>query len=149
MLSMKSKYALKALADLAGLGAGEVAAAMDIAGRHGISKKFLDAILAELRVAGFVVTRKGRSGGYQLARPADLITVGDVLRRLDGPLAPIGCASRTAYVPCTDCREERSCAVRLTMLEVREAISGVLDGKTLAAFAALSEAGQKGLKLAV
>lgn len=137
MLSMKSKYALKALGDLARLSPGQVAAAADIAQRHSISKKFLDAILAELRVAGLVTTRKGRSGGYTLARPADLISVGEVLRHLDGPLAPIACASRSGYVPCTDCPDERACAVRLTMLEVREAIAGVLDRRTLSDFAAL------------
>ena len=138
---MKSKYALKALGDLARLPAGEVAASVDIAGRHGISKKFLDAILGELRVAGLVISRKGRTGGYQLARPADLIAVGEVLRHLDGPLAPIACASRTAYVPCVDCPDERACAVRLTMLEVREAIAGVLDRKTLAEFAVAGQPG--------
>jgi len=103
----------------------------EIAQRHGISKKFLDAILADLRLAGIVVTRKGRSGGYRLARPADVISVGEVLRVLDGPLALIACASRSAYVPCTDCRDERACAVRLAMLEVRDAVASVLDRKTL------------------
>lgn len=144
MLSMKSKYALKALGDLARLPAGAVAASTDIAARHGISKKFLDVILAELRVGGLVVTRKGRSGGYQLARPADLIAVGEVLRRLDGPLAPIACASRTAYLPCSDCPDERACAVRLTMLEVRDAIAAVLDRKTLAEFALIGQADRDG-----
>ena len=133
---MKSKYALKALGDLAALPPGAVAASIDIAARHAISKKFLDAILAELRTAGLVATRKGRTGGYHLARPADLISVGEVLRHLDGPLAPIACASRSAYMPCVDCPDERICAVRLTMLEVREAIAGVLDRKTLRDFMA-------------
>lgn len=100
---------------------------MDIAAPRGVSKKFLDAILGDLRMAGLLVTRKGRSGGCQLARPADVIAVGDMLRTLDGPLAPIACASRTGYVPCTDCKDKRTCAVRLTMLEVRDAIAGVLD----------------------
>ncbi len=144
MLSMKSKYALKALGDLAALAPGQVAASADLAARHAISKKFLDAILAELRDAGIVATRKGRSGGYQLARPADLIAVGQILRALDGPLAPIACASRTGYLPCSDCPDERACAVRLTMLEVRDAIAGVLDRKTLAEFAALAQAGAEG-----
>lgn len=131
MLTMKSKYGLKALTDLALSDPATVLQSADMAERHGMSKKFLDAILAELRVAGIVSTRKGRAGGYRLARPADVISVGEVLRVLDGPLAPIGCASRTAYVPCSDCKDERACSVRLTMLEVRDAIASVLDRKTL------------------
>ncbi|MBL9057947.1 MAG: Rrf2 family transcriptional regulator [Rhodobacteraceae bacterium] len=131
MLTMKGKYGLKALSDMALAEPGAVLQSAEIAQRHGISKKFLDAILADLRLAGIVVTRKGRSGGYRLARPADVISVGEVLRVLDGPLAPIACASRSAYVPCTDCRDERACAVRLAMLEVRDAVASVLDRKTL------------------
>lgn len=131
MLSMKAKYALKALSDLARLPQGEILASNDIAMRHGISKKFLDAILGDLRTAGIVATRKGRSGGYHLVRPADLVSVGEVLRVLDGPLAPIACASRTAYAPCHDCADPVSCGVRLTMMEVRDAIARVLDTKTL------------------
>lgn len=136
MLTMKGKYGLKAMADLARLPPGEVTQSSEIAERHGISKKFLDAILADLRVDGLVTTRKGRLGGYALSRPADVISVGQILRVLDGPLAPIACASRTAYVPCTDCGDITRCAVRRTMLEVRDAIAAVLDGTTLAAFAA-------------
>jgi Rrf2 family protein len=131
MLTMKSKYGLKALSDLALSDPETVLQSADMAERHGISKKFLDTILAELRVAGIVSTRKGRTGGYRLARPADVVSVGEVLRVLDGPLAPIACASRTAYVPCSDCRDVRACSVRLTMLEVRDAIASVLDRKTL------------------
>ncbi|MBC2836837.1 RrF2 family transcriptional regulator [Paragemmobacter straminiformis] len=131
MLSMKGKYALKALCELARLAPGQIAASSDISARNGISKKFLDTILGDLRAAGIVATRKGRSGGYFLARPADLVSVGEVLRLIDGPLAPIACASRTAYAPCTDCGDPAACAVRATMLEVRDAIARVLDGKTL------------------
>lgn len=137
MLSMKGKYALKALCDLARLGPGEIAASSDIAARNGISKKFLDTILGDLRAAGLVATRKGRSGGYALARPADLVSLGEVLRLIEGPLAPIACASRTAYAPCTDCPDQQACAVRVTMLEVRDAIARVLDGKTLRDMAAI------------
>lgn len=133
MLSMKGKYGLKALYHLAGLPPGVMAQSIEISEKHGISKKFLDAILADLRHGGFVQTRKGRGGGYCLSRSADSIMVGQVLRVLDGPLAPIHCASRTAYDRCLDCPDENTCAVRLTMLEVREAIADVLDNKSLAA----------------
>ena len=139
MLSMKGKYGLKALCHLAGLRPGVMAQSNDISEMHGISKKFLDAILADLRHSGFVQTRKGRGGGYCLTRSPDTIMVGHVLRVLDGPLAPIRCASRTAYYRCRDCPDENACAVRLTMLEVREAIAAVLDNKSLTAMRQMVE----------
>ncbi|SED88224.1 Rrf2 family transcriptional regulator [Rhodobacter sp. 24-YEA-8] len=132
MLTMKGKYGLKAAIHLAGIAPGEVAQSSDISETCGISKKFLDAILADMRVAGFVMTRKGRHGGYALIRPAEDIMVGHLIRALDGPLAPIPCARRTGYAPCQDCADENRCAVRLLMLEVREAIVSVLDTRSLA-----------------
>lgn len=131
MLTMKGKYGLKALINLAGRPEGTLAQSVEIAEAEGMSKKFLDTILGDLRNAGFVATRKGRNGGYLLARPPEQVMVGHVLRVLEGPLAPIPCASRTAYVRCQDCKDEETCAVRLTMLEVREAIVSVLDRKSL------------------
>jgi Rrf2 family protein len=139
MLTRKGKYGLKALIHLAKLAPGEVAMANDIAATNNISKKFLDAILAELRSAGFVASRKGRHGGYGLARPATDIRVGHVVRVLDGPLAPFPCASRTAYQRCADCPDEEKCAVRLVMLEVRNAVADVLDGRSLAELRRLAE----------
>lgn len=132
MLTMKGKYGLKAMLHLASLGPGERALSEQIARTHTISKKFLDTILGDLRMAGMVHARKGRGGGYALARSSDTIRIGHILRVLDGPLAPIPCASRTAYRRCEDCLDEKSCAVRRMMLEVRNAISTVLDDKTLA-----------------
>ena len=131
MLTRKGKYGLKALNHLASLKPGELAFVGEIASSNNISKKFLDAILGELRNAGFVQSRKGKDGGYRLARPADEIKVGHVIRILDGPLAPIPCASRTRYQPCDDC-DEATCKVRHLMLEVRQAIADVLDNRTLA-----------------
>jgi Rrf2 family protein len=132
MLTKKGKYGLKALVHLAGLGAGESALVSNIAEANGIPKKFLDAILGELRNAGFVFSKKGKGGGYMLAKPPEDITIGSVIRCLDGPLAPLPCASRYSYRPCDDCADQASCAVRLMMVEVREAIAGVLDERTLA-----------------
>jgi Rrf2 family protein len=132
MLTMKGKYGLKAMVHLASLPVGRMALSAEIAEANGMSKKFLDAILADLRNAGLVHARKGRGGGYRLARPASEIMAGHVLRVLGGPLAPIHCASRSAYQRCRDCRDERTCAVRLAMIEVREAIASVLDRKSLA-----------------
>ena len=131
MLTKKGKYGLKALVHLAQLPVGQLAFVGDIATGNNIPKKFLDAILGELRNAGFVQSRKGKDGGYRLARPADEIKVGHVVRVLDGPLAPIPCASRTQYQRCEDCNEA-TCQVRHLMLEVRQAIAEVLDQRSLA-----------------
>jgi Rrf2 family protein len=104
----------------------------DIAAANNIPRKFLDAILVELRNAGILNSRKGKGGGYHLARPAEKITVGQIIRILDGPLAPIACASRTAYQRCNDCPDEDACAVRDIMLDVRDSIALILDRTTIA-----------------
>ncbi len=132
MLTAKGKYGLKAMLHLADAAPERLILSEEIASQNAISKKFLDTILGELRNAGFIYAKKGRNGGYALARPAGEIAVGHVLRVLDGPLAPIACASRTAYRRCTDCTDVERCRVRLVMLEVRNAIATVLDNKTLA-----------------
>jgi Rrf2 family protein len=132
MLTKKAKYGLKALVFLAGIDPGQTALVADIAAANQIPKKFLDAILGELRNAGFVHSKKGKGGGYTLARMPEEIGVGNVIRALDGPLAPIQCASTTVYRRCDDCPDEMHCAVRLVMLQAREAIASVLDKTTLA-----------------
>ncbi|MBB2973251.1 Rrf2 family transcriptional regulator [Mesorhizobium sp. RMAD-H1] len=131
MLTRKGKYGLKALVHLSEIPVGKLALVNEIAVANNIPKKFLDAILGELRNAGFVQSRKGREGGYRLARPASEIKIGHVIRVLDGPLAPIPCASRTRYEPCDDC-DEATCHVRYMMLEVRQAMADVLDNRSLA-----------------
>lgn len=132
MLTKKGKYGLKAMMHLAGRAPGEPSLVSDIADANNIPKKFLDTILGELRNAGFVNSKKGKGGGYTLARAAHLIRVGHIIRVLDGPLAPIQCASKTAYRRCDDCQDEEHCGVRLIMLEAREALAAVLDNRTLA-----------------
>jgi len=132
MLTAKGKYSLKALAHLAALEPGATTQAIDIAEANNIPKKFLDAILGDLRNAGFVYSRKGPGGGYMLARAPSDIKIGHVIRTIDGPLAPIACASRTAYQPCRDCNDVKTCTVRLLMTKVRDAMSDVLDRVTLA-----------------
>jgi Rrf2 family protein len=139
MLTAKGKYGLKALAHLATLQPGETTQAMDIAEAHNIPKKFLDAILGDLRNAGIVFSKKGPGGGYMLARAPIDITVGHVIRTIDGPLAPIACASHTAYQPCRDCKNVKACVVRLMMSKVRDAMSDVLDRLTIADMAAMSD----------
>jgi Rrf2 family protein len=132
MLTNKGKYGLKAMAHLAGLPAGKPALVADIAAANAIPKKFLDAILGELRTAGFVHSRKGRGGGYALARAPETIRVGEIVRALDGMLAPIGCASRAFYRRCEDCPADRPCGVQIVMTQARDAIASVLDARTLA-----------------
>jgi Rrf2 family protein len=132
MLTAKGKYSLKALAHLAALDSEATTQAGDIAIANDIPKKFLDAILGELRHAGIVQSQKGPGGGYRLARVPSEIRIGHVIRTIDGPLAPIACASRTAYQPCRDCIDIKGCSVPLMMTRVRDAISDVLDRVTLA-----------------
>ncbi len=132
MLTAKAKYGLKALVYLSGLKAGVTAQATEIAKANDISKKFLDAILSELRKAGMVESRRGPGGGYMLARSPRAIKVGMVIRVLDGPLAPIACASRSAYQPCKDCKSVINCEVRRTMTMVRDATTKILDKMSLA-----------------
>jgi Rrf2 family protein len=131
MLTKKGKYGLKAMVHLAGVSNGQLVSASEIAERHHIPRKFLDNIFIELRNAGFVLSRKGKGGGFCLARPASEIHIGNIIRALDGALAPIACASKTDYQPCDDC-DETECEVRHMMLDVREAIANVLDHRTLA-----------------
>ena len=138
MLTNKGKYGLKAMVHLAGLEPNALAQVAEIANSNSISKKFLDHILTELRYAGLVYSKKGRGGGYALARPAHEIRVGAIVRALDGPLAPIPCASVTAFRPCEDCADLKTCPVHLVMVEARNAIADVLDNRTLAEMRALS-----------
>jgi Rrf2 family protein len=143
MLTAKGKYSLKALVHLAALEPGATTQAIDIAEAYNIPKKFLDAILGELRNAGIVHSRKGPGGGYRLARAASEIKIGHVIRTIDGPLAPIACASRTAYQPCQDCKDVKACTVRLTMMKVRDAMSEVLDRVSVADMVVLGKGSKR------
>src|ERR1700730_8705193 len=130
---------------LAGLEPDALAQVADIAKTNSISTKFLDHILTELRHAGLVYSKKGKGGGYALARPAHEIRVGAIVRALDGPLARIQWASVTAFRPCSDCADLTSCSVRLIMLEARNAIANVVDGCMLAEMRARSYADDREL----
>lgn len=131
---MKAKYALRALTELARAGESRLQA-HELAERTRAPVKFLESILVELRAAGFIDSRRGHRGGHLLARSADRVMVGDVIRAIDGPLAPVRCASVTAYEPCRDCPDPESCALRALMRESRDALSHVLDRRSLRAFA--------------
>jgi Rrf2 family protein len=134
MLSQKCKYALQALLVLAREKSPETLLLVsDIAERENLPKKFLEAILLELNRNGLVRSRRGRGGGYALAKPADLITFGQVVRIMDGPLAPLSCVSVNYYRRCDDCKDEQACEIRKVMRRVRDAIAHELDGTSLAA----------------
>jgi Rrf2 family protein len=136
MLTSKAKYALRATIELARAArtqAGKPLFIAEIAERQNIPRRFLEAILLELRRHGLVVSHRGKTGGYALARPADQISFADIIRAIDGPLALTPCTSQTAYQRCADCQEESACALRRTLRRVRDASAEVLEGQTLAA----------------
>lgn len=134
MLTMKAKYALRALSTLA-RAEPERRMARDIAAATGVPEKFLESILVELRDAGYIDSKRGSAGGHRLAQAAENITIGDIVRTIDGPIAPIRCASVTAYKPCDDCADPFRCALRLLMGDVRDAMSDVIDQRSLRQFA--------------
>jgi Rrf2 family protein len=142
MLSKKSKYGLKALLTLADAAAGQPMQTAELAHRQKLPKKFLEAILLELKRRGLLQSKKGRGGGYVLSRKPGDITIGEVIRALDGPLALVPCVSQTAYVRCEECIDEQTCGVRLAMKEVRDATAHILDNTTLAGLNARSRAAQ-------
>lgn len=135
MLTSKAKYALRAMIDLAAqTGDGERRPFFigDIAERQGIPRRFLENILLELRKHGLVVSHRGKMGGYALAKAPDKITFADIIRVIDGPLALTPCTSRTAYRKCDDCHDETICALRKTLVKVRDASAAVLEATTIA-----------------
>jgi Rrf2 family protein len=132
-LSKRGEYALRALIDL-GLAqeAGrDLLQAREIVEKENIPEPFLEQILAQLREAGYVDARRGKYGGYFLARPANTIVMGAVVRLIDGTLAPIGCVSQSSYERCT-CPDEDHCGLRMLMMDVRNAVAEVMDRHTLA-----------------
>ncbi len=103
-----------------------------IASEANVPRKFLELILADLREAGFLHSHRGKMGGYCLSRPVHLISLGEIIRVIEGPLALVPCVSRTAYKRCADCKSEASCAIRHAMMRVRDETARILDGTSLA-----------------
>jgi Rrf2 family protein len=132
MLSQKAKYAIKALITLAKAPDNQLVQARDIATGQNIPKKFLDLIFFELRRHGLIQSNRGRDGGYRLAQPADQISIAQIVRAVDGALAPLPCASVRFYRRCEDCDDEKTCEVRHMMRAVRDAASAILDNTSLA-----------------
>lgn len=140
MLTKRSKYGLKAVLYLARQRDRGPISVAEVAEQEHIPRKFLEAILVDLKRQGLLQSKKGLGGGYVLTRqPAD-ITVGQIIRTLDGPLALIPCVSETAYARCEECVDEATCGVRRAMKAVRDATAGILDHTSLAALNAQSPA---------
>ena len=130
-LSKRGEYGLRAMIDLATWEPKtHVVQIKDIAQREHIPAKFLEQILLTLKNAGLLHSKMGVGGGYYLARSPSEITLGHIVRVLDGPLAPIRCVSQMAYEPC-GCPDERTCGLRLVMYDVRSAIASILDHTSL------------------
>jgi Rrf2 family protein len=132
MLSMRAKYALKALIALAAEPPNQPVRIEDLAKRERIPQKFLETILLDLRNRGILQSKKGKGGGYYLVRDPRTVVVGQLIRQFDGPLAAVPCASQTAYARCRDCRDEAGCGIRWVMKEVRDATARILDRTSLA-----------------
>ena len=138
MLSSKAKYALRATLHLTEhMDAGGWTQTADIAEAERIPRKFLEAILVQLRDHGLLESRRGPSGGHRLRMPPAKISVAHIIRIVDGPLALTPCASRTRFGPCADCIDVESCRLRHLMRRARDAVAAVLDGCSLADLARL------------
>ena len=127
-MSRKCEYALRALIDLAVHYEKGVRQINDICHAESIPEKFLEQILLKLKNAGFLNSRRGIRGGYCLKKAPQYITIGEVVRLIDGPLAPIGCVSKSVPVRCI---REKRCGLRSVMLDVRNAIAQIMDNITL------------------
>lgn len=134
MITQKMKYALKALLTLADEAAKETPEALtieEIARRSGTPKRFLEHILLEVRNAGVVASTRGRSGGYMLIKAPKEISISEMLRLIDGPIAPLPCLSRRAYQRCDDCSDEAACRIRKVFAEVFWSYLLIIDSLTL------------------
>ncbi|MCE0497409.1 MAG: Rrf2 family transcriptional regulator [Methylacidiphilales bacterium] len=131
MLSKRAKYGIRALVHLAQLQGKGPIQIRDISEELNIPRKFLEAILLDLRNEGILQSRKGKEGGYFMERSPDTIALSRVIRLIDGPLAAVPCVSQTAYARCDDCPDEKQCVIRWIMKEVRDSTAKILDNTTL------------------
>lgn len=128
---MKAKYGVRALAHMA-TQPEKLWSARELAEEANVPFKFLEAILTELRLNKLVESKRGLMGGYKLTSPPEKISIASIIRILDGMIAPIQCASPFKYAPCEDCENPAQCEIRHLMIEVRNAMSDVLDERSLA-----------------
>lgn len=143
MISQKTRYALRALLYLVEKGNGAPVQLARIAETQQVPRKYLELIMLDLKKAGIVASVRGPSGGYRLARPAEEISFGDILRVTDGPIALVPCASVHFYSTCDDCHDEATCAIRKVLAMVRECSVGILEGTSLADAAGWETAGEQ------
>ena len=132
MLSKKAKYALKALLYLTKNTDKGLVLISEIATAERIPRKFLEAILVDLKTQGVLQSTRGKNGGYSLAKNPAQVSVGNIVRMIDGPLAPIPCVSHLYYRKCDECLDEETCEIRLVMKKVRDATAAILDTTYLA-----------------
>ena len=132
MISQRARYAFKAIVALAGAKPGEGLQIRQLCEQEKLPRKFLEQILLTLKAAGYVTSRRGRDGGYELLKPADAIVIGPLLRAIDGPIAPLPCLSRTAYRKCDDCRDEAHCELRIAFSKAYAQYLSALETTTLA-----------------
>lgn len=132
MLSQKTKYALRAMVALAAAYDGEALRVAEIAGQNRLPRRFLEQILLDLKHHGIVASRRGKNGGYSLVRPPSEVTFAQIVRVIDGPLAPLPCLSRMAYQRCEDCEGEETCVIRRVYSDVHDATLRVLERTSLA-----------------
>ena len=132
MISMRSKYALKALVYMAKTSDKDSFLIAEIAQAENIPKKFLEAILLTLKNNGILSSRKGPGGGYSLAKMPAALTIGAIVRSFEGDLAPVQCLSESTHATCPECLDEDTCGIKLVMADVSQAVSSVLDTVTLA-----------------
>jgi len=131
MLSKKAKYALKALVFLAKKKKNELVLISEISEKERIPKKFLEQILLEMKKHFILHSKRGKEGGYYLSKGQDEIFIGNVIRIIDGPLAPIPCVSKLGYQECEECVDEATCEIRKLMKRVRDSTCEILDNTTL------------------
>jgi Rrf2 family protein len=143
MISQRARYAFKAMVALAKSEPGRGLTISQLVAQEKLPRKFLEQILAGLKAAGYISARRGRDGGYELLRPADLIHVGPLLRLVDGPIAPLTCLSRTAYKKCDDCRNETFCELRIAFDKPYGDYLAALENTTLAQIMLDSSSRQK------
>jgi Rrf2 family protein len=131
MISQKARYAFKALIALARIGHGASLQAREISAQENVPQSFLEQILLDLKRAGIIGSRRGREGGYTLIKDPTTISFGQVLRLIDGPVAPLPCLSRTAYRRCEDCADEGRCEVRRVFARIYDAQVEILDSTSI------------------
>jgi len=131
MLSKRTKYGLKALTYLAKKGKNTPVLISEIATQESISKKFLEAILLQLKKNGFLSSKMGKGGGYYLIKNPEDVTIASVYRILEGPIAMLPCVSLNYYEKCDDCKSEEECTLHKVMIEVRDNTLKVYENKTL------------------